>query len=498
MPEGLSASSARLAARTHGFISQSYPGGRATCLGHVDETGTPRDYRKIILSDESVQARLLLTKDATPDKLGNNKGMNENKYDHDPLSAVDFIPPAPTHALIHILQTFWTAYAKLSEFNLTIRLDASIRTILKTLEHERVILCPNHSAHDDPLVAFAIASQVHQQFYYLTAREIFKWHPSLRSLWLQHLGCYSVLRASPDIEAYKETCSLLLKGPNKVVIFPEGEVTHQNKFVMSLENGAERMALTTAQALASAGSNEPVYILPVGIIYRHAEDLADKLLAILGKQETKLGLVTDDAGNVEQRICRAYEKMLSILETEHRCRLPGPSTIGERISNFIERTVQELAAECAVPVPEAHTQRERLHILKKVFINHRFANRKQVISDHQRLLYCNLKRAVNLIGITDKSFRALHTQERVAELISILEYEVSGRVSLHCPKTAIVASAKPIDVRSFTDSLTHDRATTLQTLNSQVYAGINDALIYLNATHPERPLRELYQSSHCI
>lgn len=399
---------------------------------------------------------------------------------------VGFIPPAPTHCLIKVLQTFWPLYAELSPFKLSVHLDSIILNVLKSLRNERLIICPNHSAHDDPLVAFAISAQVRQEFYYLTAREIFMWHPSLRSLWLQHLGCYSVLRASPDVQAYKETCALLLDAPNKVVVFPEGEVTHQNRLVMPPESGAERMALATAQALSSAGNYEPVFLLPVGIAYRYPHDITSKLFEIIAKQERNLDLLPMNRHDVGKRIHRAFDKMLDVLEQNHCCSLPGQS-LGERVSNFLDRIIRELAAACATDIPVG-TQREQLHTLKKLFINRRYTTRRQVVSDYDRLLYKQLKRAINLIDINDESFNHVDSQEALAELVCILEYEVSGRVTLHPEKTAYVTSSAPINAQSYVKQYEQDRQQTVSLVEDALRKGINDALDRLQAAWPEHAL----------
>jgi 1-acyl-sn-glycerol-3-phosphate acyltransferase len=396
---------------------------------------------------------------------------------------IGFIPAAPTHALVKICQFFWPAYSRLSEFKLSVRLDSSIKSVFEKIGHERVILCPNHSAHDDPIVAFAISSQLNDEFYFLTAREIFMWHPSLRSLWLQHLGCYSVLRSSVDVEAYRATCDLLLDKPHRVAIFPEGEVTHQNRFVLSLESGVERMALSVANILSTVGKREPVYLLPVGITYRYRMDISSQLLSILSKQEAKLAVAP--RGTIQERVAAAFDRMLCVLEREHKC-VSSAGSLGARISAFVDRTIEEIAATCGAEVPAFLNQRERLHLLKKVFINHRYARKDAIVTDNERLLYKQLRRAINLIGITDHSFEQLDTQERIAELICIIECEVSGRVTLRAPKEALVACSKPIDAETFVEAAKADRSAALKAMGKLLYDGINDALLHMSAAYPEQ------------
>ena len=65
----------------------------------------------------------------------------------------------------------------------------------------------------------------------------------------------------PDMRAFKATRHLLLSAPNKIVIFPEGEVSHQNDFLLEFENGPEHIGLSAMEEMKSMNANGSIYML---------------------------------------------------------------------------------------------------------------------------------------------------------------------------------------------------------------------------------------------
>ena len=76
----------------------------------------------------------------------------------------------------------------------------------------RAMICPNHSNRHDPQVMFALSRYAGEDFNFVAAREVFDWDQGMNGWWLQHLGCYSVVRGASDRESFKTSKRILVEG----------------------------------------------------------------------------------------------------------------------------------------------------------------------------------------------------------------------------------------------------------------------------------------------
>ncbi|NIM98462.1 MAG: hypothetical protein GTO24_10405, partial [candidate division Zixibacteria bacterium] len=79
---------------------------------------------------------------------------------------------------------------------------------LRELKNHRVILTPNHSGEKEPYILFSLSKMLREEFYYLTAKEVFE--RNLLEGWLiQRLGAYSINRGTADRNSFRMTRQLL-------------------------------------------------------------------------------------------------------------------------------------------------------------------------------------------------------------------------------------------------------------------------------------------------
>ncbi len=202
---------------------------------------------------------------------------------------LDFIEPNQNDRVTEIAQTLWPLYATFIHRKLDVRLSERTQQAFQLVKNAPTLICPNHSAHEDPAVMFIVSTLVTQKFRFLAARESFGDKDSWYAKLLQEIGCYSVERGAADAHAFKETRTLLMNGPNKIVIFPEGEVTQQNNFLAEIETGPEHMGLSAFEDLRKHNQEQDIYILPLALAYRFPKDVSSQLKDAATKIEHALG-----------------------------------------------------------------------------------------------------------------------------------------------------------------------------------------------------------------
>lgn len=358
--------------------------------------------------------------------------------------ATAFIAPRRNDKIFKAVRLIAPLYMR-SSCGLKVHLDQSVGEAFAKTHGAAAIVCPNHSAADDALVAFAISREINEKFYFMTTREIFRWHPTLRSLWLQSLGCYSILRAGPDIESFKTSCQLLSGGDHKLVIFPEGEISHQNGALLPLEMGPVLLALKVASQKARKGKGEPIFVVPVGITYRFDGDSSEELKYLLGQIEEQLGIETTRA-EVGLRIRACFNTLLTVQETTHRLKQNQRLSIEARIDRFGQHLARELSISLSVDFPETTDLIDKLHLLKNKLTQRRYCNKIEPSEDTQAT-YKLIVATLGMLAITEDSFRETMSQEAVAELLEVLNMHVMKQRFVAAPRTAFVAAARPFDVQ---------------------------------------------------
>jgi 1-acyl-sn-glycerol-3-phosphate acyltransferase len=245
-----------------------------------------------------------------------------------------------------------------------LRVCEEVLTTFRSLKNLPVLICPNHSAHEDPAVLFILSTLVSQQFRFLTARESFGARNTWYSKWLQKIGCYSVERGVADTHAFKATRNLLVQGPNKIVIFPEGEVTHQNNYLTEFENGPEHIGLSAMEDLKKNHSSARIFIVPLALKYKYLIDMRPSLAEAMITIETALGYKSN-SDSLKKRIETAFTEMLRILEAAHNCSGQTKKSFEERVCTLRERLIFESESFLHVELSDELPQMHKIHHVEK-------------------------------------------------------------------------------------------------------------------------------------
>lgn len=208
---------------------------------------------------------------------------------------LDFRPPKDTPVLINLAQTFIPIIMKFKLHDTRVEVIGDGLERFAKLKGKRAVICPNHANNHDPHIMFSFSAFAKESFNFLAAREVFDWDHGWNGFWLQHMGCYSVVRGAVDRESFKMTKSLLFAGKKKLVIFPEGEISRQNDTLLPLESGVIQMSFWAVDELSKKGQDTEMYLVPIAIKYTYSENILDALKRSMSRLERKLGLIKDDA-----------------------------------------------------------------------------------------------------------------------------------------------------------------------------------------------------------
>ncbi|MCW5824414.1 MAG: 1-acyl-sn-glycerol-3-phosphate acyltransferase [Cyanobacteria bacterium TGS_CYA1] len=381
---------------------------------------------------------------------------------------LDFVKPRTSFPLLTLVKMLWPFYVLFKYGKLHIDLSDEVDETFERLKRKTVVICPNHSHKLDPDVMFALSRRVRQNFNFLAAREIFGSYKSRKYRWMQKLGCFSIERGAADIQSIKAIHEVLTEDENKLVIFPEGEVSHQNDYLMNLEDGVERMALTACKDLKKEDPNKTLYILPVILKYRFSQNIWPEILQTLSRVEAHLEIQVAPDTSVSARIRNCLLKGLDRLETRHNV-TKRANDLEERLSNLRERLIEISKEYLKVELSSNLGQVSQLHVLRNSFAFNQFADGSNLeLSPEDRVHYEELRLATHTVAIGEHSFKENLTQENAAELVNLLEEAITGKITLRLPDIAEIGVAKEIDVSEFLKEFETKKSKGVQALKIEL------------------------------
>lgn len=396
---------------------------------------------------------------------------------------LDFIEPAQSESMTRCAKTLWPLYAMFIQRKLILKISKRTKNAFHAVKDSPTLICPNHSAHEDPAVMFILSTKVSQKFRFLAARESFGAKDSLYAKWLQEIGCYSVERGAADAHAFKATRALLISGPNKIVIFPEGEVSQQNNYLAEIETGPEHMGLSAFEDLRKHNREQDIYILPLALRYEFPNDVSSELNRAAAKLEKALGY-NKQSKHLTERIKFIFSTMLD--KNAPTIQKSETTNFEERLSAYRHSLISDAQAFIKADLADELTQVHKIHLLKNRFAEkswcfeekpvliHRHS--KQCPTSQERENYNKLRRATNLLVVGDHSFNHELTQEESAELLTILQFEILGKVTLRRPEIVHIDAADPINIRQFASAYEDDKKGGIELLKKELALRLRQSL----------------------
>lgn len=367
----------------------------------------------------------------------------------------------------------------------------------KELKGKRALVCPNHSNRHDPQVMFCFSKYAGEDFNFVAAREVFDFDRGMNGWWLQHLGTYSVVRGAPDRESFKMTKKILVEGKKKLVLFPEGEISNQNDTLLALETGAAQMSFWALDELNKTDTESPVYIVPMALKYTYTTDIKNRLGQTLSELDQQLGVSSNGAGPLYERLINTSRALLLVLEKEYNLKPKAEATLNDRINALRSAILERLAGYFNLEVDMAGKPLDAVRTFRNKIDDfvyedeHKLSSyEKQVHDERSRTLksfYKDLDRVVNFVAIYDGYIKEHMTQERFADVVGRLEHEVvGGDPSIKGPRMVLVDVGRPINVREYYAEYKSNKKKCLNTITEEVFGQISTMLQNLENSRQHR------------
>ena len=205
-----------------------------------------------------------------------------------------------------------------------------------------VMVTPNHSFHYDSYVMIEAAHRVGRPFHFLTAWQVFAMSKWFEQQVLQWHGCFSINREAADLTAFKTAVDILRENPYPLVIFPEGDIYHNNDRVTPFRDGAAAIAMAAAKK-----ATRPVVCIPAALKCFYLDDPTDELKQLMTRLEESLHWKPRPDLPLHDRIYRFSEGLLALKEYEQLGQ-PQAGSVPERTVRLAEAVVGRLERQHSV------------------------------------------------------------------------------------------------------------------------------------------------------
>lgn len=360
--------------------------------------------------------------------------------------------------------------------------EESLDRLREAYEHHCVLL-PSHRNDDDVYVMFTLSARTRQPYYYLAAREHFTEHVGgeWRSLAMQHMGCFSVVRGAADRASFRATCDLIASGKRPVVIFPEGAISHRTDTVMPFQEGIFKLAFWALQDIVTTARKERILLVPIGIHYVVSEERTENLHTGLTRLERAL-LGEPNTGDPLTRIRLICRHLLEVLENVHYGASRAEMSISERTTSLRTDILEEMERFFQLHPRSGDTLLDRARAVRnrldeEVYTETDSTGRYARAAHERRVerlhgFYEAVKRvcafdAVDILTVDqDPSLSTLF------EMLWVLETEVFGSPGTLVPRTAEIRVGDPVVLNDHYASYLADKRETVESVTKHIESAV--------------------------
>lgn len=400
---------------------------------------------------------------------------------------LDFKPPQDNPVAIGLMNSLMPLVLRLRCHDVEVRIAGDGLARFKQLRGKHVMICPNHSYRHDPEVMFAFSEKAGESFNFVAAREVFDYNNGLNGVLLQQLGCYSVVRGAADTKSFKTTKSILAQGKKKLVLFPEGEISWQNETLLPLESGACQLSFWALDELHKSKPDEPVYVLPIALKYTYRTNILRELDWTTTKLEKRLGINGHDEESLYLRVRGAALKVLEALEHQYDCKIAADMTLNQRMIQVKEGALRSLGKVLSVELPPVKTSYlDWVRILRNNMDDVIYGDTHELSAYARKMheekaakvrgYYRDLDRIVGFMAIYDGYLSPPATQERIANVVEMLEGEVFGEKSVKGPRLVTIDVGNPINLLTHYPDYKKAKRAVLETVTTDLSRQIHGML----------------------
>jgi 1-acyl-sn-glycerol-3-phosphate acyltransferase len=305
-----------------------------------------------------------------------------------------------------------------------------------------VLVTPNHSFHYDSYVLIEAAHRAGRPFHFLTAWQVFAMSKWFEQRVLQWHGCYSINREASDLVAFKTSVDILRESPHPLVIFPEGDIYHNNDRVTPFRDGAAAIAMAAAKKAA-----RPIVCIPAALKCFYLEDPTAELEQLMTRLEESLHWRPRTDLPLGERIYRFAEGLLALKEYEELGQ-PQPGRVNDRTIRLAEAVVSRLERQHGVKsrggiIPERVKEVRRAVIKALEQEGTSAAAKSKLAADLDDLFF-----VIQLFSYPGNYVAERPTIERIAETLDKFEEDVlrADYPGIRGTRRAVVRFGEPIEV----------------------------------------------------
>lgn len=305
-----------------------------------------------------------------------------------------------------------------------------------------VLVTPNHSFHYDSYVLIEAAHRVGRPFHFLTAWQVFAMSKWFEQRVLQWHGCYSINREASDLVAFKTSVDILRESPHPLVIFPEGDIYHNNDRVTPFRDGAAAIAMSAAKK-----APRPIVCIPAALKCFYLDDPTPELTHLMTRLEESLHWRPRTDLPLGERIYRFAEGLLALKEYEELGQ-PQAGRVNDRTIRLAETVVSRLERQHGVAnrggiIPERVKEVRRAVIKALEQDDTSPAAKSKLSADLDDLFF-----VIQLFSYPGDYVAERPTIERIAETLDKFEEDVlrADFPGIRGTRRAVVRFGEPIEV----------------------------------------------------
>ena len=403
---------------------------------------------------------------------------------------LDFKPPKENRVVIGTVKLMLPLLMRLSQRVQHVEIDRESLDRLKSTDGFPTILVPNHPSRADPHVMFVVSNRCGKGFRFMCARETFDRKLAglkCRGFFMTRLGSYSVVRGAVDRDSFRMTRETLSEGKRKLVVFGEGEISHQNETIMPFESGVAQFGFWALHDMEKADNLKPLYLLPIGLKYSYKKDMWREIEGALTNLE--LSVLPEGANRPTElydRVKHLGGALLTTLAKEYHLRLSEESSLNERIELMREHILSQMENFMElVPQPDSHPLR-RVRAIQNRIDEEIYRDVDEMTEyergihaqrvDKFRQFYTDLRRIVNSIAIYEGYIGENPSQERFLEVITRLEVEVFGRSKVKGPLDAFVRIGAPKNLLASYEAYKKEKRQTTQQVTLELETEVQNII----------------------
>jgi 1-acyl-sn-glycerol-3-phosphate acyltransferase len=400
--------------------------------------------------------------------------------------SAEFRPPARNPAFVALCQFLLPAYAKLNKLHFYFHESNSKPST--QLKPKRTLILLNHADRHDPAVVVALTRYLRQSIFIVVAREVFDWSNGMLGWVMQKFGGYSVNRGLADFPSISMTKAILMKKANKLVVFPEAEITGDDDSVHDISATLAHVVLEAQEELSAAEPDESIFFMPVGVSYQ----LVDRVSSTLDKALTRVEEALNQSNNVQleranhdlaDRLKLAVDVVLAELARRNSCTIPSRKSQAEEVEQLARSICESIALRISAKLNPAHTSEQAMYSLRNDVIALNSASQAAQASEASpadaALLQKELLReldSVERLLILHRILLLPPSAMHSCRIVDFLEAEVFGKMTVKGHQKISIYLGDLIPVASYLPHYLEHKHEAIRQLNKAIHDELQAAL----------------------